>query len=178
MNNQVHPSSAVLQADGLSPINPMVIMLVEDDVQIRYFMWKLVKTEGFTVLASGNGEFALKASRDYSGPIDLLLTDMDMPRTSGLELYRNILAERPGIRALVMSGDLQASDQALANGLPFLQKPFTPTVLRHSLDALLCPVSYEWANRAAAQALEPDEVLTSLRRPAPFLDASSVELHR
>jgi two-component system cell cycle sensor histidine kinase/response regulator CckA len=162
MNNQVHPSNAVLQANGLSPINPMVILLAEDDVQIRYFIWKLLKTDGFTVLASGNGEFALKASRDYSGPIDLLLTDMEMPGMSGLELCRNILAERPGIKALVMSGDLQWRDQAVANGLPFLQKPFTGTVLRHSLEALLCPVPCEWTYSAAAQALEPDEAPTSL----------------
>jgi two-component system, cell cycle sensor histidine kinase and response regulator CckA len=118
----------------------MVILLVEDDVHVQYFIWKLLKADGFTVLASGNGEFALKASRDYPGPIDLLLTDMEMPGMSGLDLYRNIRAGRPGIKTLVMSGDPQWKDQVAMNGLPFLQKPVTATVLREYIEAFFCPV--------------------------------------
>jgi CheY-like chemotaxis protein len=118
----------------------MVILLVEDDVQEQYFIWKLLKADGFTVLAAGNGEFALEASRDYSGPIDLLLTDMEMPRMSGLELSRIIRTERPGIKVLVMSGDLREREHAAVDGLPFLPKPFTVTALRESIEALLCPI--------------------------------------
>jgi DNA-binding response OmpR family regulator len=143
-------------------VNPMVILLAEDDVQIRYFIWKLLKADGFTVLASGNAEFALKASRDYPGHIDLLLTDTEMPGISGLELCRNITAERPGIKTLVMSGDLHWRDQVALNGLPFLHKPFTANVLRNSIEALLCPVTCEWSYAAAGQALEPDEAPKSL----------------
>ncbi len=142
-------------------MNPMVILLAEDDVQVQYFIWKLLKADGFTVLASGNGEFALKASRDYPGHIDLLLTDMEMPGMSGLELYSNITAERPGIKTLVISGDLQWKDQVTLDGLPFLHKPFTATVLRDSIKALLCPVSCGWMYSAAA-ALEPNEAPRSL----------------
>ena len=105
-----------------------------------------LKHEGFVrraVLTAGNGEFALEASRSYPDRIDLLLTDIEMPRMSGLQLCRQIRAERPGIKVLVMSSDLQWRDQDDLNGLPFLQKPFTPTVLRHSIEALLCPVPCE-----------------------------------
>jgi len=142
-------------------VNPMVILLAEDDVQIRYFIWKLLKADGFTVLASGNGEFALKASRDYRGHIDLLLTDMEMPGMNGLELYRSIRAERPGIKTLVMSGDPQRNHRVAMDGLPFLHKPFTPTVLRKSIEALLCPVPCE-SRYVAVRALEPDEAPRSL----------------
>ena len=117
----------------------MVILLVEDDVHEQYFVWKLLKADGFAVLTAGNGEFALEASRSHPGPIDLLLTDTEMPRMSGLELCRNIRAERPGIKVIVMSGDL-GREQVSMNGLPFLQKPFTPTALRDSIEALLSPI--------------------------------------
>jgi CheY-like chemotaxis protein len=108
-------------------VNPMVILLAEDDVQVQYSLWKLLKSDGFTVLTGGNGAFALEASRNHPGPVDLLLTDMEMPRMGGLELAETIAAERPGIKVLIMSGDLRDREQASMNGLPFLQKPFTPT---------------------------------------------------
>ena len=98
-------------------------MCAEGDVHVQYLIWKLLKADGFTVLTAGKSEFALEASRSHPGPIDLLLTDMEMPRMSGLELYRNIRAERPGIKVIVMSGDL-GREQVSMNGLRFLQKPF------------------------------------------------------
>ena len=143
-------------------MNPTVILLAEDDVQVQYFIWKLLRAEGFTVLTSGNGEFALEVSRNYPGRIDLLITDIEMPRMNGLQLYRKISAERPGIKALVMSSDLEWRYQDTLNGLPFLRKPFTATVLRHSIQALLCPVPCEWTCGTADQAVEPDEAPTPL----------------
>ena len=121
-------------------MNSKVILLVEDDVHEQYFVWKLLKADGFAVLTAGNGEFALEASRSHPGPIDLLLTDTEMPRMSGLELCTNIRAERPGIKVLVMSGEPSCKGQASMNGLPFLQKPFTSTALRDSIEALLGPI--------------------------------------
>src|SRR5664280_2097815 len=136
--------NSVLPSDGSQTIEKVdvksiVILLVEDDVHEQYSVWKLLKSDGFTVLAAGNGEFALEASRSHPGPIDLLLTDTEMPRMSGLELCRNIRAERPGIKVIVMSGDL-GREQVSMNGLRFLQKPFTPTALRNSIETLLGPM--------------------------------------
>ena len=121
-------------------VKPMVILLAEDEVWVQYFIWKLLKADGFTVLTGGNGAFALEASRNHPGPVDLLLTDMEMPRMGGLELAETIAAERPGTKVLIMSGDLSGREQASMNGLLFLQKPFTPTALRHSIEALLGPI--------------------------------------
>lgn len=116
----------------------MVILLVEDDINIQFMIWKLLKAAGFTVLTAGNGEAALKISRNHADPIDLLLTDIEMPRMSGLELCSIIAAERPGIKVLVMSGDLQWKEQlSMKSGLPFLQKPFTLTSLQHTIEGLL-----------------------------------------
>jgi len=117
-----------------------VVLCAEGDVHVQYLIWKLLKADGFTVLTTGKSEFGLEASRSHPGPIDLLLTDMEMPRMSGLELYRNIRAERPGIKVLMISGDLREREQVSVNGLTFLQKPFTPTALRDSIEALLGPI--------------------------------------
>jgi DNA-binding response OmpR family regulator len=118
----------------------MVILLAEDDVGVQFFVWSLLEAEGFTVLTAGDGKVALEASRNYPGSIDLLLSDVGMPRMDGLELSKNIAVERPGIKVLVMSGEPSGKEQVSMNGLPFLQKPFTLTALRDSIEALLGPI--------------------------------------
>ena len=117
----------------------MVIILAEDDVDVQFYIWKLLKADGFTVLTADDGEAALELSRSVPGTIDLLLSDMDMPRMSGLELCQNIVTERRGIKVLMMSGDPRGRGQVRMKGLPFLQKPFTGTALRQSIKALLGP---------------------------------------
>ena len=118
----------------------MVILLVEDEIPVQYFIWKLLKADGFTILTAGSGEAALEASRGHPGPIDLLLTDVQMARMDGLELSRIIAAERPGIKVLIMSGALGERERAAMNGLRFLQKPFTRTALRDAIEAEIGPV--------------------------------------
>jgi DNA-binding response OmpR family regulator len=118
----------------------MVILLAEDDVYEQYSIWKLLKADGFTVLTAGNGQFALEASRNHPGPVDLLLTDIEMPQMNGLDLCRSIKAERPGIKVLMMSGNHREREQVSTNGLPFLQKPFTASVLRDCIATLLGPI--------------------------------------
>ena len=66
--------------------------------------------------------------------------DMDMPFMGGHELCQNIAVERPGIKVLLMSGGVGAKEQGRINGLPFLQKPFNATALRHSIKTLLGPM--------------------------------------
>src|ERR1019366_390051 len=115
----------------------MVILLAEDDATVQKFAGKVLTTDGFTVLTAGDGKAALEAARKTPGTIDLLLTDVEMPRMGGLELCRNISTERPGIKVLLMSSDPLT---AFKNGLPFLQKPFSQTTLRISIEALLGPI--------------------------------------
>jgi DNA-binding response OmpR family regulator len=117
----------------------MVILVAEDDVHVQFLAWKLLKVAGFTVLKADNGEVALELSRNHPGIIDLLLSDVSMPRMSGLELCRIIAAERPGIKLLMMSSDLRNREQASMNGLPFLQKPFSSETLKDSIETLLGP---------------------------------------
>jgi len=117
----------------------MVILVAEDHEDVRLAIWNILKASGHTVLAAYDGKAALELSRIYAGTIDLLLSDMNMPRMGGLELCQTIATERPGIKVLIMSGGLQELEQVHMKGMPFLQKPFTGTALRQSIKALLSP---------------------------------------
>ena len=112
----------------------MVILLSEDNTGVRFLIWKLLRADGFTVLSTGDGIVALETSRNYPDTIDLLVSDVTMPRMGGLELAKRIAAERPGIKVLLISGEPLGEGQL--NGLPFLQKPFTHAALRESIEAL------------------------------------------
>jgi len=118
----------------------MVVLCAEGDVWVKHIIWQLLNADGFTVLTAGDGETALEVSRDYPGSIDLLLSDVATPRLGGPELGRAIASERPGIKVLMMSNYLEERDRVSTAGLPFLQKPFTPTALRDSIEALLGPI--------------------------------------
>ena len=115
----------------------MVILVAEDDLGVQVFVRNLLKADGFTVLTAGDGKAALEVSRNHPGSIDLVLSDVGMPRMDGLELCKTIASERPGIKVLMMSGVAPCKDQVSMNGLPFLQKPFTGTALRDSIEALI-----------------------------------------
>jgi len=65
-----------------------------------------------------------------------------MPRMDGLELYRHIAVQRPGIKVLMMSGDLLSSERVAMKGLSVLKKPFTNTALRNAVEALLGPILF------------------------------------
>jgi two-component system, cell cycle sensor histidine kinase and response regulator CckA len=118
----------------------MVILLVEDDAQVRHFVWRALEGDGITVLIADHGEAALEVSRNHSGLVHLLLSDVHMPGMSGLELWKILAAERPDTKVLLMSGDLQRREQVVMAAIPFLQKPFTTKILRESITSLLGPI--------------------------------------
>jgi DNA-binding response OmpR family regulator len=120
----------------------MVILVAEDNDDFRFAISNILKADGFTVLTTYDGRAALELSRCYPGMIDLLLSDVDMPFMGGQELCKNIVVERPGVKVLLMSGGIGAQEQGRLNGLPFLQKPFNATALRHSIKALLGPMQH------------------------------------
>jgi PAS domain S-box-containing protein len=108
--------------------NPETILLVEDDDGVRALAQKILERSGFTVLPAADPVDALSVATGHKGPIDLLLSDLVMPRGSGQELAQDLLERLPAIRVLFMSG---YSDQAvvrhgaLVEGAAFLEKPFS-----------------------------------------------------
>ncbi|MBI5600862.1 MAG: response regulator, partial [Gemmatimonadetes bacterium] len=114
------------------------VLLAEDDAGLRQLAERVLQSAGYRVLVAPDGAGALEESRAHAGPIDLLVADVVMPRLGGLELARQILAERPRTRVLMMSGYAQDSRAAaaLAN-VPFLAKPFSPAELLAAASAAI-----------------------------------------
>lgn len=115
----------------------MVVLLAEDDIGIQRFIQNLLKHDGFTVLPASDGRAAQATARNHPGPIDLLLTDLEMPHINGLELARVISTERTEIKILTMSGYPPSSPFASVSDWAFIPKPFTSLTLRKSIQAVL-----------------------------------------
>ena len=101
-----------------------VILVADDDVLVRNLVTLLLQGQGYVVLSASDGQEGLELSRKYPGTIDLVITDVEMPRLNGMDLCTHVLEERPRIKIIVMSGaDMEEIVSRNAN-LPFLPKPF------------------------------------------------------
>jgi PAS domain S-box-containing protein len=126
------------------------ILFVEDEPDIRDFAREFLEAEGYHVLAAGDGVEALEVAARYDGTIDVMLTDVQMPRMGGPALARQLLEARPGTRVVYTSGYIgvirDVDTEAMA-GVLFLQKPYTPesmaSKVREALD--LAPSARETA---------------------------------
>jgi CheY-like chemotaxis protein len=114
-----------------------VVLVAEDDALVRDLINTVLLRAGYSVLLASDGQEALEVSRSYSGHIDLLLSDVVMPRMNGLKLAVNIRAERPAIRSLLMSGKLGTEIIRQSREVDFLRKPFLPEELRQKLREIL-----------------------------------------
>ena len=112
------------------------ILLVEDEDMVRSVTSAALIRCGYQVLEAQDGNEALRILAQHQGPLDMVLTDVVMPGMGGEELVRHLLAERPDLQVLFMSGYLR---EARLRDRPFLPKPFTPEILsrkvRQTLDA-------------------------------------------
>jgi PAS domain S-box-containing protein len=118
------------------------ILIVEDEPVLKILFGKILAANGYSVMSACSGDEAALLSRDFKGPIHLLLTDVVMPGINGRELADRIHAGRPGIKVIYMSGytdDAIVHHGVLENGIEFLTKPFSPETLtnkvRNVLDA-------------------------------------------
>jgi len=99
------------------------VLLVEDEEAVRRLARRALSAAGYEVLEAGNGSEALEVSR-AAGGIDVLVTDVVMPRMGGLDLARQLLPERPQLRVLFTSG--YPNDALQLRDLPGLESDFLP----------------------------------------------------
>jgi two-component system cell cycle sensor histidine kinase/response regulator CckA len=120
------------------------VLVVEDEEAVRQLAARTLFVRGYTPLVAHTGEEALRLSEQHRGPIHLLLTDVVLPRMSGSRLAETLLATRPELRVLYMSGFTESAivhHGVLRAGTDFIQKPFTPHALAIKLRDVLGGVS-------------------------------------
>ena len=104
------------------------ILLVEDEESVRELVRITLVSRGYKVLEAEDGDAGLRVAESFKGDIDILITDVVMPGIGGRELAKKLLALRPGISVLFLSGyteDAVITEAAPGPATAFLQKPFT-----------------------------------------------------
>jgi signal transduction histidine kinase/ActR/RegA family two-component response regulator len=116
------------------------ILIVEDNKELRQLTAKILRSSGYTVLEASAGAEAETICRDYPKTIDLVLSDVVMPGLRGPEVLKRLLAIRPNLRAIFMSGftdDETVAESIFLDRVEFMQKPFGPAALLARVRAVL-----------------------------------------
>ena len=116
------------------------LLLVEDEEAVRELLRGSLEQNGYTVLEAKNGAEALLVAEKYGGKIDLLITDIVMPKMGGRELVEQLVLQRPNLQVLYVSGYseyITAPDSDRPWSGTFLQKPFSMNVLGQKVREVL-----------------------------------------
>ncbi len=139
---------AVAQVLGLAPTQrptgaaSPTVLVVEDEAPLRHLLTEVLTAEGYTVLPAADGESALSLMQAAAQPVDLALLDLMMPTIGGLELFGQLRAINPELRALLCTAfsDRSQVDAFLASGgLGVVKKPFQLTLLLTQVRQALGP---------------------------------------
>jgi len=118
------------------------VVVAEDEDALRVLVGKVLVGSGYDVIAGRNGVEALEAVRARGGRVDVLLTDVVMPRMTGTELATALAGEQPGVKVLFMTGhteDAMLLGRFEAGDAEIIEKPFTSEALLTHLRRLLGP---------------------------------------
>jgi two-component system cell cycle sensor histidine kinase/response regulator CckA len=116
------------------------VLVVEDEAAVRGLVQMTLERAGYSVVAAEDATSALRVLETSRAPIDLVLSDVVMPKISGAELTITLRSLYPTLKVLLMSGYVGYAGcpmPQLPEGVPLLQKPFTPAALTASIRAAL-----------------------------------------
>jgi DNA-binding NtrC family response regulator len=123
------------------PSQQEVVVVVDDDDFIRDSYGDVLRTLGYTVLIAENGDHALQVMTEYSAPIHLVISDINMPEMDGLEFVGMLRAAYPNMPALFVSGQssqyLVDNRERIPEGVHFLAKPVTMGQLANRVRQIL-----------------------------------------
>lgn len=126
---------------GKAPINERkTIVLADGDWQLRSSLSKVLRSAGYVVFAVSRPGTALDLVRNHAGPIDLLVTNFELPDGDGIELARTTRRESSCLAVLILS--MGCTDENLVNcGFPVLYTPFSSAMLLNRVRKLLAGAS-------------------------------------
>ncbi len=113
------------------------ILVVDDDPLVLQVVATILENAHFVVLQAHSGIDAIRVANELTGPIDLLLCDVQMPGMSGPDLGAILKRSRPTIRIMFMSGYTGGDMLVLNYGWAFIQKPFVPLKLVEMVSSVL-----------------------------------------
>jgi two-component system, cell cycle sensor histidine kinase and response regulator CckA len=128
----VRPISEPEVQDTTLPAGKGTVLLIEDEEAVRRLAQRVLEQRGYHVLAAASGEEALRRVREHHGPIQLLVSDVVMPKMSGPAVAEHVSRLYPDIRVIFISGytdEAVMRHGSLRRDSFFLQKPFTPESL-------------------------------------------------
>jgi PAS domain S-box-containing protein len=114
-----------------------MILVVEDDEDVRGVVTLMLSRAGYEVVAASSPKEAIAILDESAASIDMLLTDIVMPGTSGIVLAEEVRARLPDLPVLLMSGYASGAlpgDPALPDGISLIRKPFTTAALLRAVD--------------------------------------------
>jgi two-component system cell cycle sensor histidine kinase/response regulator CckA len=117
------------------------ILVVEDEAPLRDLTRKLLRRHGYTVLVAASADEALQVFAN-TATIDVVLTDVVMPGSSGPELARQLVAQRPDLKVIYMSGYTEEAivhHGVIRPGIAFVHKPFSGASLAAKVREVLGP---------------------------------------
>jgi PAS domain S-box-containing protein len=134
------PSSAPMAKPASSGAGNETILLVEDEMAVRFLSRTMLERAGYRVLEAASAEAAEIVHLEHAGSITLLITDVVLPGSSGADLFQKLSIRDPHLKVLYMSGytdDAVFRTGRLQHGVAFLQKPFTANDLRRKTREVL-----------------------------------------
>jgi CheY-like chemotaxis protein len=139
----VTDQAAAAPAEESGPVpRGRTVLLVEDEALVRHTTAGMLGSLGLGVMAAATPSEAVALAQRADLRIDLLLTDVVMPEQSGKALRDRVLALRPGLPVIFMSGytpNVIVRHGVLEQGVRFLQKPFSLAELAAALRQALAP---------------------------------------
>jgi two-component system cell cycle sensor histidine kinase/response regulator CckA len=138
---------------------PKKILVVDDSPDVLLLVGRILESRGYVVSQAGSGQEALASCHGVNGEIDLILTDVTMPRMDGIQLAGLVTTCYPKINVLYMSGqfDGQLQNEVSEKAFGFLSKPFMPDALIEAVERIVGKANRPEQKAAKAQPSNPNE---------------------